>query len=449
MQEFKDILLPVETSARELDAKLLLALFAAESGFRCHIGTMTRIQNPGFVNSIYVSKSVRFAKAVRQMSYFGNTVVAWDEEGLARFNDVAHSTRIEPEALQIPRLLFSWGSSNAAMWRNHPFYNGRTIVESGNPRVDLLRPELRSLHQPKCDDIRARYGSFALLNTNFALVNHFKAGGRRAKVASKSQDARAFIEFRQGLEEYKRRLFRAFLAAIPEIARAIEPYHLLIRPHPSEDPKPWQEAGRGISNVDIVYEGSVIPWLLAAKCLIHNGCTSAVEASVLRMPVLAYRPFENATYDIPLPNALSETFATPQSLSARALECIAVDWQANPKPEPAMLLREHVASLDGSFACEKIVTALKGLQGADSMGSAAIIGRLLAHGMHAFRAARRAVSSSRRNYEEHKSRPEEFTLQDITKRAGQMRMALGRFENVGFSQHSPGVVTLSPRPIQR
>ena len=55
MQEFKDILLPVETSARELDAKLLLALFAAESGFRCHIGTMTRIQNPGFVNSIYVS----------------------------------------------------------------------------------------------------------------------------------------------------------------------------------------------------------------------------------------------------------------------------------------------------------------------------------------------------------------------------------------------------------
>ena len=449
MQAYRDILLPVETSARELDAKLLLALFAAEAGFRSHIGTLTRIQAPGFANSIYISKSVRFAKAMRQMSDFGHTVVAWDEEGLARFNDVAHGTRIEPEALRIPRLLFSWGCNNSIIWRKHPFYNGRTIIESGNPRVDLLRPELRSLHQPKCADIWARYGNFALLNTNFALINHFKPGGRRAKVAAKSQDARAFVEFRQGVEEHKRRLFEAFLAAVPEIARSIKPFRLVIRPHPSEDPKPWQEAGRGIDNVDVVYEGSVIPWLLAAKCLIHNGCTSAVEASVLQMPVLAYCPFENDTYDIPLPNALSERFATPQAIAVRALQCLAVDWEAHPKPEYGALIREHIASLDGSFACEKIVTALKNLQGIDDAGAGAGLNRLLAYSKHAFRTARRAISSSRRKYEEHKSRPDEFTLQDITARAIQMREVLGRFHDVRFAQHSPGVVTLSPSPTQR
>ena len=200
MPTLNDILLPVETSNRELDAKLLLGLFAAEAGFRCHIGTMSRIQAPGFPPSIYISKSVRFAKAVTLMAEFGHAIVAWDEEGLARFNDDVHGARIEPEALRLPRLLLAWGRSNAELWRKHPFYDGRPIVESGNPRIDLLRKELRPLHRQKADELRARYGNFALLNTNFAMVNHFKPGARRTKIGAKSQDAEAFRDFRRGAE---------------------------------------------------------------------------------------------------------------------------------------------------------------------------------------------------------------------------------------------------------
>ena len=203
LRTYNDILLPVETTARELDAKLLLALFAAEAGFAAHIGTLGAIQSPGFPPSIYLSKSVRFTKSVRIMVGFGHAVVAWDEEGLVRFKDDKHGNRIEKGALQIPNLLLSWGPDNARMWKAHAFYNGRPIAETGNPRIDLLRPELRTLYERAADDLVGRFGDFALLNTNFAIVNHFRPGGRRIKASKNSHNSQAFIEFREGLENHK------------------------------------------------------------------------------------------------------------------------------------------------------------------------------------------------------------------------------------------------------
>ena len=443
MQQRRDILLPVETSNRELDAKLLLGLFAAEAGYRCHLGTLTKIQAPGFPPSIYVSKSVRFAKAVKLMSGLGHIVISWDEEGLARFKDEAHGARIEAEALRLPRLLLSWGPSNSRLWRAHPLYDGRPIIETGNPRVDLLRDEMRPLHQPKCAEIRARYGDFALLNTNFGLVNHFRPGGRRAKVGGTSHDPEAFIRFRRGAEEHKRRLFRAFLGSLPVVAEGIKPFVLVIRPHPSEDQAPWIEAARGISNIAVVYDGPVIPWELAARCLIHNGCTSAIEASVLRVPALAFRPHESEEFDVALPNALSEQFATPDGLAERAREILSAAGKVPDNGVYGPLLRDNVAALEGPFACERIVAALgDGLGDSSSSPVFPLFSELRAYGKFLYRKARRAVSKDRRNYEEHKSRADHFTLADVAARMALMAGALGRFRDVQVKEHSPGVVTL-------
>jgi surface carbohydrate biosynthesis protein len=441
MPKFNDILLPVETSSRELDAKLLLALFAAEAGFRCHIGPMERIRNPSYPPSIYVSKSVRFAKPVQLMSGFGHVVVAWDEEGLVRFSDEIHAKRIEAAALQTPRLLLSWGSSNTRLWKNHPFYQGCPIADTGNPRIDLLRPELRSLHQQKCEEIQARYGDFALLNTNFSMVNHFKPGGRRTRVKSNSFDCEAFIEYRQGLEEHKRKLFKAFLSALPALAEQIRPCPLVVRPHPSEDPKPWRHASDGISNISVVHEGSVVPWLLAAKCLIHNGCTSAVEASVLKIPALAFCPVVDHAYDIALPNDLSEKYYDREALTDRVRELISANHA-----ERAMgrkdLLRDHIASLDGPLACERIVATFLKLQDGN-LPAPFLHEKIRSHATYAWKLALRTLSASRRRYQDHKSRPEEFARPEIGRRIAAFSQALGRFGNVIQAELSPGVITLN------
>jgi surface carbohydrate biosynthesis protein len=437
-----DILLPVETVARELDAKLLLALFAAEAGFRCHIGVMSRIQSPGFPPSIYVSKSVRFAKQVRLMRNFGHTIVAWDEEGLARFNDTVHSARIEPEAFRLPRLLFSWGKSNSDLWRRHPFYDGTPIADTGNPRIDLLRPELHGLYDAAVSDLRRRFGTFALFNSNFGIVNHFKAAGRKAKVGAQSHDAGAFIAFRRGVEAHKRRIFEAFLDAVPVMAQRFAPHHLVIRPHPSEDHAAWHRAAAGLNNVSVVYEGPVVPWQLAARCLVHNGCTSAVEAAVLRLPALAYRPVSDAEFDIALPNALSENFTDIHDLCARARQHLdGEDRRDGSSPYPP-LLRDNIASLEGPLSCARIVAALDALRRAGGDLDQPLSRRLSAHGRHAYRRIKHLLARDSRRYEQHKSSAGEFTPDGIAARARPMAEALGRFGSLRFIPRAPGVVTI-------
>jgi surface carbohydrate biosynthesis protein len=439
MRTYDEILLPVETAARELDAKLLLGLFAAEAGFRCHIGPLDRMRVPGFPPSIYISKSVRFARPVQLMSGFGHLVVAYDEEGLVRLSDEIHGKRIEAAALRIPRLLLSWGGSNTRLWKAHPFYDGCPIVETGNPRIDLLRPEFRSLHDQRCAEIRSRYGDFVLLNTNFAMVNHFKPGGRRTKVGSKSYDREAFIDYREGLEKHKRQLFESFVSALPMIAERLHPFPLLIRPHPSENPEPWVRACQDIGNVTVVYEGSVVPWLLSAKCLLHNGCTSAVEASVLKTPALAFCPVVDDRYDNALPNDLSEKYSDAGALADRARQLLTLspsERTASYKP----LLGEHIASLDGPLACERIVSALMKLRSgnppAPTLGD-----RLRSQAIYRWRLALRALSSSKKRYQDHKSRPDAFTPAAIKPHFASFAETLGRFQNVKCVELLPGIAT--------
>lgn len=438
-----DILLPVETVSRELDGKLLLALFAAEAGFRAHVGGMNRIAEAGFPPSIYIAKSVRFAKQVRLMSQLGHRIAAWDEEGLVRFRDDIHQSRIEPEAFSIPSVLFSWGPSNSAVWRSHQFYRGVPIVDSGNPRFDLLRPELRGLHAPAVAALRARHGRFALVNTNFSFVNHFKPEGRKAKVGRSSYDSEAYLAFKREVDAHKRKLFAAFQAAVPDLAAAIAPHQLVIRPHPSESKEAWQRVAQGLPNVLVIYEGPVAQWLLAARCLIHNGCTSAVEAAVLGKPVLAYKPVEDAALDFHLPNGLSEGYADIADVARRTRQILEQDSDAAVNdPTRQALLRENVSAIDGPLASERIVAVLKEIAAADG-GTGTPLSRARARIKIMARRVKRRLSDSDRRYEQHKSSDAEFTVARIAARAGEFGAATGKFGSLKFAQHGPGIVTIS------
>ncbi len=51
------------------------------------------------------------------------------------------------------------------------------------------------------------------------------------------------------------------------------------------------------SRVKVTNEGNVIPWLLAAKTMVHNGCTTGLEAYALGVPAISYLATFNEYYD--------------------------------------------------------------------------------------------------------------------------------------------------------
>lgn len=430
------LLIPVETLNREFDGKLLLALCAAEHGLPAIIGGRTSMHErlPALPRSIYLSKDVRSAsrRVFRLLEALGHTIVALDEEALARFDDDLFLKQIDPDAFPRARVLFAWGEANAAVWRQSQWYTGAPIITSGNPRTDMMRMELRPFHAPEIASLKDRFGDFVLFNSNFGVVNHFIPGQTRFRVADwvPPEDV---DEFRAGFLRHRRALFEHFLALIPSLSRAIAPRTLVVRPHPSEDAEAWREVAKDLPNVAVVHEGSVVPWLAAASVLIHNGCTSAVEAAAIGTPALAFRPVLSDTFDVHLPNSLSENYSEAEALIERA-RAIAAGAAAPLTDDRHAILAHHLAGLDGAFSSERIVAALVEQRSALSKApGASWQSRMRGRLDHAKRRLRTRLRDRRRRESTSAYMSHKFPgigLHSVQERIGRFQHTLGRFEGM-------------------
>ena len=96
----------------------------------------------------------------RIMRHLGHEVVAWDEEALVHLPaDTYYSRRLSPVAMALVSRFFAWGEDNAEMWRQYPQLPENAVIEvTGNPRKDLLRPELHAYYNSEVTKIKNTYG---------------------------------------------------------------------------------------------------------------------------------------------------------------------------------------------------------------------------------------------------------------------------------------------------
>jgi hypothetical protein len=100
---------------------------------------------------------------------------------------------------------------------------------------------------------------------------------------------------------------------------------------------------------------------MAARALIHNGCTTGVEAYVMRVPAVSFRSTVNDIYDngfYQLPNRLSHQCFDLESLQAALHNILEGHTGAPDGGERQALIGHHLAGLEGPLACEKIVDIL-------------------------------------------------------------------------------------------
>jgi surface carbohydrate biosynthesis protein len=355
------LIIPSENRTREFEAKLLLACCAAEAGFRTIVGSRhdIHLSIDRLPRSIYVGKDLRASSALmtRILARLGHHIVAWDEEALVYYTPEQYlAARVHVPVMKATELLFAWGPDNADVWRSHPEYDGRPIQMVGNPRFDLLRPELRGFHQQSVADLHRRFGQYILINSNFGTVNHLLPDAVDTSLRRfRSTEAAQFQAeaFRQ-----RRRLFEEFLAMVPLLAKAFPDRAIVVRPHPSENPEPWLQIARAEANVHVSHEGNVVPWLLCAAAIVHNGCTTAIEASILERACISYQPAAMRRFDIPLPNSLSDTAATRGELVDKLQKHLSGDLPISAPEDRSCLLRRHVAALDGRLSSDRVVSAL-------------------------------------------------------------------------------------------
>jgi hypothetical protein len=117
----------------------------------------------------------------------------------------------------------------------------------------------------------------------------------------------------------------------------------------------WDEEGLICLN----REGSSIPWLLAADALVHNNCTTAVEAAVIGLTPICYCPVLSLEDEAGLPNPISHRAYSLREMHA----AITLSELKMLKPTAAQvqLLNAYVSGLAGPLASEAIMQHLASL----------------------------------------------------------------------------------------
>jgi len=370
------LIIPVENQVRELDAKLLLSCVAAERGFPVVIGSRAYIhfEAASLPRGIYLAKSMRRLSnsMFRILRMLGHEIIAWEEEALVHPPaDTYYSLRLSPITMKNVSHFFVWGQENFELINQYPqLPENLPIHITGNPRGDILRPELRAYFSEEVEQLRKTYGDFVLINTNFTNVNPFipsvglfiptKDGektDRRGQGGIGMSDA-----FAEGLWHHKKAIMESFKQLIPALERAFPDVTIVVRPHPSENQQIYHDIAAQCQRVKVINKGNVVPWLLASKTMIHNGCTTGLEAYALGVPAISYLACFDEYYDYDfqgLPTKLSYQSFNFDELAETLSRILQGEQGVADGEERKKLIDYYLAARQDRLACERIIDVLE------------------------------------------------------------------------------------------
>ncbi|MEM8689523.1 MAG: surface carbohydrate biosynthesis protein, partial [Pseudomonadota bacterium] len=441
MTEKTTIILPSETWAREFDAKLLLACCLAERGYPVFVGCKNTIHLniTSFPTGLYLAKDFRVSSDTMFdiLKKLGHTIMAWDEEATLPFDTKEyHTIRISPPSFEKVSAFFAWGSENQFALETAPCGVSAPIHLTGNPRGDLMRPELRSYFEKETAALKEEYGDIILINSNFGRMNHFL---EMERIAPDDEDPAlrgrptSPLFVRKGM--HKAKLFGFFLELVPILAEKFPEKSIIIRPHPSESFEAWQAAGKGFDNVAVVHKGHVHPWLLASDVMIHSGCTTGMEGYLLNKPVLGYQPIEFEEGWENLPNQLSHNVTDVDELIENIQEYSSGAAHARRRDELDALIEPVMSSMFGQLASDRIADKIEmHWRSGDLQQRQRTLARTLGTVKAHLRKAKKHIDyknprhKSSLAYDRH--RFPEMELSEVRDRIGRLQRILGRFEGL-------------------
>lgn len=354
------LFIPIEIAKRELYGKLYLALSAVERGYTVLIGDPKRLKyflkhfSPGvfFSKDLYAARMGEF----KRHKDHGDLICAWDEEGLVYTSKKTYTLRFSEDTVRMADTIFTWGNVQSSLIEKD-FSCSKKLVPVGNPRMDLLRPGNRAFFKKEVQAIKQEYGDFILINSSFSHCNSYlskvQLRERMEKFFSRRDPAKKNdFELQYELE---RERYKSFIELIHYLSNKHPETRIVVRPHPVENPALWKKDIGPLSNVVICNEGNVIPWCIASQVVIHNSCTTGIEAFLLDKPVIVYDKVGKDYWGANLPNSLGFTCKTPQEV-----EDLVFDNKLNTIIGlNGEILKDHLASFLGPEATKSILDEME------------------------------------------------------------------------------------------
>jgi surface carbohydrate biosynthesis protein len=351
------LLFPIETTVRELDFRLALAILCARPGWQIILGEHEELfkLTLRLENAVGVFKNVTGGKRPWKYQRYKDLnirVIFLDEEG-AIYNEgperwkKALAKRIDVTELEAEDHVCTWGQFQADYYKSLNPVCAANIVATGHPRFNLCASRFNAVYQEEADALRREHGRFILLNTNFVANN---CGGpdinlRVNKVDPEDVEKRSYYI---GQYCYDNQRFSHFLEMVNHLSNAFPDRRIVCRPHPSENSGIYETMFSHIPRVVVTRQGSLNAWLHACQALVHDGCTTAVEGSLSGTPVINFHPIQDDRYDISIPNLAGFFCRTPEEVATAIRNLDAgIPLPALP-PENSRQLTEMILNFDPS-----------------------------------------------------------------------------------------------------
>ena len=315
----KVVLFPVEIVARELDFRLVLAAFCARADTQIVIGRQHLLQKLLFrlEGGLFVGKALAFWKSDEDYRHYkerrfrtiflheeGGIYEGGEKEWAKATHEILDVERIEAEDHVCP-----WGEFQADCYRARQPRCAAHIIVTGHPRFNLCSPRYRPLYREEVEALKKRYGKFILINCNFYWANAkgIDSSFQWYGVKPEDRERRTFYldQVCTSVNKWTR-----FLQLVNHLSDQFPEFRIVVRPHPADNIHLYTPLLRHIPRVTVTREGGVAAWLLACEAMIHDGCTTAIEAHQAGARVINFRPLKDERFDIVLPNLVGVRCAT-------------------------------------------------------------------------------------------------------------------------------------------
>jgi surface carbohydrate biosynthesis protein len=358
-----NIYIKIEVKRRELEARLLLAMAAAERGHQVLLGasnlTLDLVRQKKLKPGIILEKSiVPSKKRINQLKGYKKNncrITVIDEEGGFINNNFTEflKERFSSQSLKLTDKVFTWGTRDYKKFVNYFKKYKNKFFRTGNPRTDFWRKEFDNYYKNQTLDQIKPKDNFILLASNFGAMFH------EHRIWQEISLLRDLKNFERGGDEfwtyendsYQIRLAAKFIKVLRKISKQFKNLKIVIRPHPTESIKAWKSIIGDHKNIYVINDGSIGKWIRRAKLVIHNGCTSGIESSISNVPTIAYRPLKS-NFEKKFPNALSINIFDEQNLIKKIEQIVKKKKNFYTKQKK---INDYFYNLEDNFAFDNIV----------------------------------------------------------------------------------------------
>ncbi len=363
------VYLPIEIQVRELPSRLLIAAHLLKAGCAVVIGShwslVTEANQRLLPPGAYLFKTVNRLQgnAMAGARARGHMAAAIDEEVLIFTDFNGYTIAFSENAADACDLFFAQSPDHKdAVEKRFPQIAGKVKV-TGNPRIDLLLPRNRGVFDTA--DLRTNgYHPYILFNANYGTINSLWNDAQGTVSIAEATgafegDRTAKIAEYHAIVEWEKSNFNAMVALLDWAVRNIKGINFVLRPHPGERARHWEKMLAGVPNAHVVQRSDPHPWIMAAKLVVHTGCTTGLEAALLGRPVANLQP-ENHPTNASILTEVNPTFRSWQA-AAQAITAFFTEKSGpimNHEAQAAAALQRHLPSYRDNTAAALIAANL-------------------------------------------------------------------------------------------